>query len=241
MKMGAEPKKVVWLVGLVAVAGIVYWMGSADSPAPSPSASTARPAATDPAAVAIPAPAGTEKGPKGRRTATGGASIGDFNLKRVDVVDPTKTDPTLRLDLLAKVQGISPEGGVRNIFIREAAPPEPPKPVDVSKVPKVDKLHPNGPTPTPVAAVKPPPPPPPPGPPPAPPINLKYYGYSTKRTDGEKKAFFLDGEEIIVAAEGEIIKKQYKVVKIGVNSVQMEDTGSKSTQTLPLQQDAAPV
>ena len=35
----------------------------------------------------------------------------------------------------------------------------------------------------------------------------KYYGYSTKRTDGEKKAFFLDGEEIIVAAEGEIIKK----------------------------------
>ncbi len=73
------------------------------------------------------------------------------------------------------------------------------------------------------------------------PINLKYYGYSTKRTDGEKKAFFLDGEDIIVASEGEIIKKQYKLVRIGTTSVQMEDTTSKTTQTLPLQPEAAPV
>ncbi len=44
-----------------------------------------------------------------------------------------------------------------------------------------------------------------------------------------------------MAAEGEIIKKQYKIVRIGVNSVQMEDTTSKTTQTLPIQPDVAPV
>jgi len=38
-----------------------------------------------------------------------------------------------------------------------------------------------------------------------------------------------------VAEEGEIIKKRYKVVRIGVNSVVMEDTQFNNTQTLPLQ------
>ena len=85
------------------------------------------------------------------------------------------------------------------------------------------------------------PPPQPSAPLPPPPINLKYYGYSTKNSDGEKKAFFLDGDDIIVASEGEIIKKQYKVVRINSTSVQMEDTTSKTTQTLPIQQEANPV
>jgi len=234
MKIGAEPKKVAALVGLFAVAGIVYWMNSS-SDAPAAPASR-RPATTDSvAAVTTPVNA---TGPKGRRVPSGTANIGDVDIKVPDKVDPATTDATLRLDLLAKVQSIGSEGGVRNIFLREAAPPEPVKVADTKPLPKVDKLHPNAPA-TPVVA----PPAPPPvvasGPPPAAPINLKYYGYSTKRIDGEKKAFFLDGEDIIVAAEGEVIKKQYKIVKITTNSVQMEDTHSRSTQTLPIQQDAA--
>ena len=50
------------------------------------------------------------------------------------------------------------------------------------------------------------------------------------------RAFFLDGEEIFVAAEGELIKKRYRVVQIDTNSVIMEDTEYKNNrQTLPLQ------
>ena len=51
MKTGAEPKKVVALVGLMAVAAIVYWTNSSsDAPVSSPAA---RPAA-DPAATVVP-------------------------------------------------------------------------------------------------------------------------------------------------------------------------------------------
>src|ERR1022692_1889198 len=73
----------------------------------------------------------------------------------------------------------------------------------------------------------PPGPPPAPPPPQAPPITLKYYGYSSARGDNRKHAFFLDGEDILVAAEGETVKKRYRVVRIGVNSVVMEDTQFK--------------
>jgi hypothetical protein len=79
----------------------------------------------------------------------------------------------------------------------------------------------------------------PPPPPPPPPIMLKYYGYSSARGDNRKRAFFLDGDDILVAGEGEVVKKRYRVVRIGVNSVVMEDTQFKHEQTLPLQEEAA--
>ena len=72
---------------------------------------------------------------------------------------------------------------------------------------------------------------------PPPPITLKYYGLATKRIDGKKTAFFLDGEEIILAPEGYTVKKKYRVVRIGVNSVLMEDMDSKRQQSLPLVED----
>ena len=76
--------------------------------------------------------------------------------------------------------------------------------------------------------------------PPPPPITLKFYGYSTPRSDGQKRAFFLDGDDILIAAEGEMVKKRYRVVQIGVNSVIMEDTQFKNNrQTLILQQEQA--
>jgi hypothetical protein len=55
--------------------------------------------------------------------------------------------------------------------------------------------------------------------------------------NGKKTAFFLDGDEISVAAEGDTVKKRYRVVRIGVNSVLMEDTESKRQQSLPLTED----
>jgi hypothetical protein len=223
MKIGAEPKKIGALAGLLLVAAIVYYVNiGSDSGAPS---APRRSAAADPVAN-VSAPVDTSA-PAKRRDATGRATVKEFMPTRPKSVNATKTDPTLRLDLLAKVQSINPEGGSRNIFTIGMPPPVPQPKEPIPVVPPIK-----------VANQAPATPPVPPPPPPPPPINLKYYGFSTKRSDGEKKAFFLDGDDIIVAAEGEIMKKRYKVVKIGVNSVQVEDTVSKSTQTLPLQQDA---
>jgi hypothetical protein len=146
-------------------------------------------------------------------------------------IDPMRIDPTLRLDLLAKLDRVTAPAAGRNLFQFGMPPvkaaealkgPEPkvaPKPVKVEET-KVE-------------------PPKPPGPPPPPPINLKYYGFSSAPGNNAKTAFFLDGEDILVAKEGETLKRRYRVVRIGINSVVMEDTESKHQQTLPLAEEAA--
>ncbi|MEK7750697.1 MAG: hypothetical protein AAB654_02185, partial [Acidobacteriota bacterium] len=68
------------------------------------------------------------------------------------------------------------------------------------------------------------------------PITFKFYGYISPARGGAKRAFFLDGEEIHVAGEGEIIKKRYKVVRIGAGSAVVEDTEHQHQQTLPLEE-----
>ncbi len=78
----------------------------------------------------------------------------------------------------------------------------------------------------------------PPPPPPPPPINLKYYGICTTRADGKKTAFFMDGDEILIEAEGVTFKGRYRLVRIGVNSAVVVDMQYKHEQTLPLAEDA---
>ncbi len=146
-----------------------------------------------------------------------------------DRIDPMTIDPILRLDLLAKVQGVESAGGSRNLF--QFGPP--PVKAEALKGPE-PKVIPQPVAPVVQAADD---PAKPAGPPPPPPINLKYYGFSTARNNGRKTAFFLDGDEISVAAEGDTVKKRYRVVRIGVNSVVMEDTESKRQQSLPLTEE----
>jgi hypothetical protein len=138
--------------------------------------------------------------------------------------DPGSVDPTLRLDLLARVQAVGMAGGVRNLFQFGATPlPKIPEP----KIPVI--ITPAVPTPTPG---------PPPTPPP-PPIPLKFYGYATPAPSGAKRVFLLDNEDIIVAVEGQLLKSRYKLVRIGINSVVLEDLQFKHQQTLPLEEEKA--
>jgi hypothetical protein len=75
--------------------------------------------------------------------------------------------------------------------------------------------------------------------PPPPPINVKYYGLvSPVREAGRRTAFFLDGDDILIKAEGDTVKGHYKVVRIGATSVVVEDTQSKRQQTIPLAEEA---
>jgi hypothetical protein len=233
VKAGAEPKKIALLAGLLAVAAaVLYFNVFAGDSSPAPQVRRA-PVLSD--SVSTP-PAATTRPERKRASKAGNTS--EFKIRQgVEVgeekPDPASIDPTLRLDLLAKLQQVEPPSSMRNIFQYGAAPPPPSaaKPVELPKNPPK------------IAINQPPPPPPGPPPPPpeptAPPMTFKYYGYKVSKSDGRKQAFLLDGEEIIIAGENEDMKRgRYKVVRIGVNSITIEDTQFKSTQTLPLQEDA---
>jgi hypothetical protein len=245
MKAGTEDRKKVaalTVLGLVA-AYLVYSnvIAGGGAPPPSPAPSTA-PATTPMAerakALALPAGQTGEAAhvPQSKR-APAGRPRGEefhpvFRSKRPeDQKDPLSIDPTLLLDRLAKLQAVTPESNGRNLFqFGQPAAKELPKgPEPVIAVVR----KPMGPP-----VYVPPPPPPPPAPPAPLQTNLKYYGIATRRANGKKTACFLDGEEIILASEGETVKKRYKVLRIGVNSVVMEETDSKRQQTLPLAEDA---
>lgn len=143
-----------------------------------------------------------------------------------DRIDPGRVDPSLRLDLLAKVQAVQLAGSSRNLF----QVGEPPKPVELPKE-KEPVFKPIGPAPPPRrvemtdSA---------PTAPPAPPVQLKFYGLSTIVRNKKRTAYFMDGEDITVAAEGELVSRRYRVLRIQDTTVQVEDVEAKRTITLPI-------
>ena len=227
MKLGAnEPKKVAALAVLVVGGGYVFYANVISSPGPSaavPAAAVSSALASAPAPVSAPvsAPRAPEHTTRSRQS---DEFHPVFRSKRPeDRPDPELSDPTLRLDLLAKVQQVSVSGDGRNVFQFYEPPVKPlPKPEPVVTLPP---------------PVNPAPPAPPPPPPPLK-IPLRYYGFSSVVGSTAKTAYFLDGDDILVAKEGEMVKRRYKVVRIGTNSVVMEDSESKRQQTLPLEEAA---
>ena len=233
--VGAEPKKLAILIGLLlAAGGTYYWMSRPDVPA---GVSTSATPAVTTSVVPSPAPSAprTTASTYGPKTATrrGSSSGDDFRptLKIPEGFDLSRVDPTLKLDLMAKVRKVAVEGGSRSLFEFYTPPPPPPPPV-VKPQPIVPK-------PLTAAELKaaelkkgPPPPPPPPA------IPLKFYGYSGAIRSAVRRAFFLDGEDIVQAGENETIRNRYKIIRIGVNSAVVEDTVAKNQQTLPLAEEA---
>lgn len=118
-------------------------------------------------------------------------------------------DPTLRTDLLKSGEDVTYKGSGRDIFQNQPEPPPIPKVV------------------APVINTGPPPPPPPP------PIPLKFYGFSANKT-GPKQVFLSKGDDIFIAKEGQIVDRRYKILKIGPNSIEVEDVLTNNRQTLPL-------
>ena len=145
-----------------------------------------------------------------------------------DRLDPSSVDPTLRLDLLAKLQAVPAAGAGRNLFSMSAEPPK--LPDHKEPIIQVAGKRTMGPPPI-------PPPPGPPGPPPLPPITFKYYGIATVRADGTQAAFFLQGEDILIKSVGDTVAGGYKLVRINQNSAVVEDVKSKRQQTVPLAEE----
>jgi hypothetical protein len=228
-----EERWKLYVLGVLVVGGAFYALWP-DSSASTPSAGISKAGGK----AATPVPDATSDTTPRRRVA--GRVAGDFRPKLRDPrpenrPDLTKIDPTIKLMLLARVQNVAMEGGARNIFQFGAATPVAPATL-LPKVPpiKLGTQVSSAPPPKPVDA----------GPPPepsAPPIPFKYYGYSNVKGEARKRAFFLDGEDVIVTWEGDMIKNRYKVVHVGLRSVEMEDTQFKNNrkQQLPLAEEVA--
>ena len=232
MKVGAEPKKIAALAGLTVVAAYLLYTNLSGPPAPSSGvgveARAARQTAPDAAVTAAAQTAAAPTRSSAGRRNTSQEFRPPYKRKGVDT---STIDPRLRLDLLAKVQAVDLSPAERNLFQFGAAPPV------VAHAPDPGKIIPK--TQAQIQAEQASLNPGPPAPPPPPPITLKYYGYTAQRADGRRRAFFLDGDDIFVAAEGELIKKRYKVIRIGVTSVEVEDTQFSHTQMLPLAEEEA--
>ena len=238
-QLGAEPKKLAILGGLAVVLIVVYFINRTPD-VPQQAASITAPAARNPVplesigarARSVQSAAGlTPQAAPGTGSARRGqAAIQDFKptLKLPDGVDVSRIDPALKLNLLAQLQNLPLEGGERSLF-EFGAPPKPKTPTPT--VAPVKPITPPSTSETSGVPVTPPKPA-------IPPIPLKYYGYVSESRavapGAAKRAFFLDGEDIVVAGENDLIHNRFKIIRIGVNSAVVEDTTDKNQQTLPL-------
>ena len=134
------------------------------------------------------------------------------------MIEP-RLDPTLDLNLLSRSEEIKYAGNGRNIFVAgSVAVIERPKGNGTDKAVVAD------------AGIRQPPPVPPP-----PPINLKFFGFAN-RPGETKKVFLSQGEDVFIAAEGDIVDRRYRVLHISSTAVDVEDVLNNHRQSLPLTQ-----
>jgi hypothetical protein len=80
---------------------------------------------------------------------------------------------------------------------------------------------------------------PPPTPPPPPltlPPNVKYFGFGTVPNGASRRAFVTDGEEVYVLAEGEVLLKRFRILRIGNVNLEFEEISSGRIGTAPLEE-----
>jgi hypothetical protein len=129
-----------------------------------------------------------------------------------------RLDPTLDLTLLAATEQTKYAGNGRNIFVAGADIPQPGSSPVTDRNKKLEAQQYVQPVQT-----------------PPPPITLKFFGFANK--PGEPKKIFLSqGEDVFIAAEGDIVNRRYKVVRISPNAVDIEDVLYNNRQSIPLTQ-----
>jgi hypothetical protein len=128
-------------------------------------------------------------------------------------------DPRLKLEQLELAENTEYAGTGRNIF-QDQAEPVIPKPVESGF-----KTTPQANTPPPAPVI-----------PPPPPINLRYFGFANNSGSPVRKAFLSNGDDVFVAAEGDIVNRRYKILHINPTSIEIQDVLSNNTQSIPLSQ-----
>ncbi len=70
-------------------------------------------------------------------------------------------------------------------------------------------------------------------------IPLKFYGF-VKPTDKQEasRGFFMDGDNVLVAAEGQVLKQRYRVMELTAKTARLEDIQLKQDETLQVVPEA---
>jgi hypothetical protein len=172
--------------------------------------------ATSAAPVVASNPSAGAAAPRPQATARAGKGAG---TPGADGTQGVQT-PDVHLEAL-DTERAQPGAGARNLFrFREKAPPPPP-PV---KPPLQQPTMPVNPAPQ-----------PPPGPPPLPPISLKFIGIIESPTHARKIAVLSDGRNPpFQGEEGAIIEGRYRILKIGVESIELAYLDGRGRQTIRL-------
>ncbi len=212
MELGANKRSLIQLGVAVAVLAIVvyvqFFSGSGEAPAPAPT--TQRSAASTGSTTSQPP-----------TTDRQGENEPDFTA-----------DATLREDLLERVRAIETPVVDRDIFNFGR-----PKPREIAGPTREEarlaqaKLE--------AAARKPAPRPARPASRPAPktvrPPDWKYYGLASSAHTEARRAFLLDGDEILLASEGALLQDRYRITEIGRQALTLEDTQEDQEFSIPLE------
>ncbi len=219
IRLGVDPK--ILVLALMAVAGLLFWYNSREGAESSSSA----PARTEPAA--LPPIAAKNHSLTDRRR--GLHNNNDRGTLRLRAVDPTRgdIDPVLRLDFISRLQKVQAPSSIRNLF--EAGPATPagtaavPTRIIPVKAPIAPPPLPAYPVPSQMAAN----------------IPFKYYGFAKPVNAGDgSRGFFMEGDNILVAIEGQLLQSRYLVVQLSPNTAKVEDTQAKLSQTLQVVPEA---
>ncbi len=219
IRVGIDPK--ILAGGLIALAVGLFWYNLRSEGGSAPP-------------VARPHGAATPAANLNRRTAVTRRQVrtNDRGTLRLRPVDPTsgKVDPTLRLDLLARVQAVPAVDNMRNLFEIGPTPQEAAEQMKAIKGPTIVPAPLPPAVTTNAAAAN-----------AALDIPLKYYGFAQPAAKGEQnRGFFLEGDNVLVATEGEVLAQRYLVVELTPDRARLEDTQVKQGQTLALVAEAMP-
>ena len=210
-------KIIAGAAGVLIAAGVLYFELADPSPkVPAPQASAVQPVV----APANPSPKVTANAVKSGALVTTPPGNAAGAAARTIGTSSAALDPTLHMQAMLVTESVAYNGSGRNIFAApgsvSAAPlaaiPKPIAPVRTSYAPASTQ---------------------PSGPPQPPPIDLKFFGTSTNQA-GRRQAFLLHGDDVFLAADGEIVQRKYKVITVGPRSIQIEDLTNNNKQTLPL-------
>lgn len=221
MQLKVDPKILVG--GLVVLAGVIFWFNSRGDDVETGAGGTTPRGEIAPV---TPVPtAGKNKAARRNRLVTN-----DRGVLRIRPVDATRgdTDPTLRLDLLARLQSVQQPKPGRSLF--EIGPST----TEIASIPSPPRKGPTIPVvtqPQPTGAIT----------PAAPQVNipLKFYGFVRPAGTGQtNRGLFLDGDNVLVASEGELIDQRYLIRELTAANARIEDTQIKQGQTLQVVPEA---
>ena len=136
-----------------------------------------------------------------------------------------RREPELpRIDL-ARLDRPRPSSGVgrRDLFDFAAPPPTPPPPPPPP--PPRNAAPVEAETPPPVTL---------PTPPPLAPINIKYIGAFEGKKGLKVAVLMTDRKEVLTGQTGEVVANRYRIVRIGLESVDVQEVGTEQVRRIPL-------